>query len=353
VAPRAAARTALRTAIRSAPRPASRKPYACAAALDNLEAEVRQAVVPVSKLTSAFRALTPVTGAGCRDRRILARAAGACIALLDDRRVLSDDGVSDGPTVRVRHEAIRLLEALTGNDFGELDREGGWGARLTDSDRAEDPGTVKAWRRWWQRSGRDVDRWLAAGDHARRRRADAARAEAIRVLTSLRFTTTALYPLEDWPAGWVPVATLEAATPAQRDGSDELKARLPPALASLDDATPRFFRDGDDVIQAQVSSQFMPGYTHRIGTWAAVGVGRLKRTTRPTEADYPARGRVLVWPRALGDLAAPGGPALDAAALAWIEASQADFHAHLLAQWHFEAWVLDGDQVRRVSLQRR
>lgn len=80
-------------------------------------------------------------------------AAALAIELLGDPYVAFDWSASDGAVLRVRNLALKMLESLTGKNFGELSIGGGFKPPDWDKEAArEDVKIVDAWQRWWQKS---------------------------------------------------------------------------------------------------------------------------------------------------------------------------------------------------------
>jgi len=79
-------------------------------------------------------------------------AAALAIELLPDRYVVFDWSASDGAIYQVRNLAVKILESLSGQNFGEISIGGGY--RTPDwYDQADknDTQVVQAWKTWWQR----------------------------------------------------------------------------------------------------------------------------------------------------------------------------------------------------------
>jgi hypothetical protein len=80
-------------------------------------------------------------------------AAALAIELLPDRYVVFDWSTSDGAIYQVRNLAVKILESLSGKNFGEISIGGGYQTPdWYDQAAKNDTQVEQAWKTWWQRN---------------------------------------------------------------------------------------------------------------------------------------------------------------------------------------------------------
>jgi hypothetical protein len=301
-----------------------------------LEAAETDRAAPGRPIGDAFLLLAPERTAATCDHALLARAVHAAVVLLDDTRIVRGSDAQEYYQA-VRDDAIEFLDAMTGEFFGRF-REHGVGALSDDVEArlAEEAVAVRGWRAWWDRAGADVETWLARGQAFRTAKAADQDTPTPERLLGMRFETYISRPVETWDPSWpAPEHLLES---VNRLGPPaELKQPLPPTLRGMTGS--RFFRAGDQILRVTAWAE-----------WDAWHVIVVRPMALSKLSPYALDRNLPVWPPELGELGGHPGPALDATKLLWLEANAPELMHVLMEYPGFDAWVLDGEQVRRVSL---